>query len=179
MSHTSSTNWRKALSNILKTRALLIFEKYGSLNPPAWAMLAKFQPVRGSYSYLLRLHRFGLLNRTRDQSGLLLYSLSDRGRKRLQWLMIPNGPSPIPKQPKPNERRQQVTKGSQMRSNESVDKRLLNVREAARYLGLQADTVYKKARLRELPSVKVGRALRFDVVALNRYVEQHTIETIE
>jgi excisionase family DNA binding protein len=66
-----------------------------------------------------------------------------------------------------------------MRSNESVDKRLLNVREAARYLGLQADTVYKKARLRELPSVKVGRALRFDVKALSRFVEQHTIETLE
>ena len=66
-----------------------------------------------------------------------------------------------------------------MRSNEIVGKRLLNVREAAQYLGLQADTVYKKARLRELPSVKVGRALRFDVVALGRYVEQHTIETLD
>ena len=66
-----------------------------------------------------------------------------------------------------------------MLSNGDVGKRLLNVREAARYLGLQADTVYKKARLRELPSVKVGRALRFDVVALDRYVEQQTIETIE
>ena len=68
---------------------------------------------------------------------------------------------------------------SQMRSNEIVGKRLLNVQEAAEYLGLQVDTVYKKSRLRELPSVKVGRALRFDVVALNRYVEQHTIETID
>ncbi len=60
-----------------------------------------------------------------------------------------------------------------------VNKRLLNVREAARYLGLDEDTVYRKARLRELPSVKVGRALRFDVVALGRYIEQHTIETID
>jgi hypothetical protein len=33
-------------------------------------------------------------------------------------------------------------------------------------LGLQVETIYKKARLRELPSVKVGRALRFEVVAL-------------
>lgn len=70
-----------------------------------------------------------------------------------------------------------MTPKSQMRSNESVGKRLLNVREAAQYLGLQADTVYKKARLRELPSVKVGRALRFDVVALNNYVERHAFET--
>ncbi len=63
--------------------------------------------------------------------------------------------------------------------NGSVGKRLLDVRDTAVYLGLQVDTVYKKARLRELPSVKVGRALRFDLVALDRYVEQHTIENLE
>lgn len=63
--------------------------------------------------------------------------------------------------------------------NREIGKRLLNVREAAQFLGLQVDTVYNKARLRELPSVKVGRALRFDVRALERFVEQHTIETID
>jgi excisionase family DNA binding protein len=63
--------------------------------------------------------------------------------------------------------------------NGLIGRRLLNVREAAQYLGLQADTVYKKARLRELPCVKVGRALRFDLQALERFVEQHTIETID
>ena len=66
-----------------------------------------------------------------------------------------------------------------MVSNELVGKRLLNVEEAARYLGLEVDTVYKKARLRELPSVKVGRALRFDVKALDRYIEQHAVKTLE
>ena len=64
-------------------------------------------------------------------------------------------------------------------SNGFIGRRLLNVREAARYLGLEVDTVYKKSRLREVPCVKVGRALRFDVVALERYIEQHTIETID
>jgi excisionase family DNA binding protein len=68
---------------------------------------------------------------------------------------------------------------SRMLSNGGIGKRLLTVVEAAGYLGLQVDTVYKKARLRELPSVKVGRALRFDVKALERFVEQHTIETID
>ena len=72
-----------------------------------------------------------------------------------------------------------MTAGRQVVSNEGVGKRLLNVEEAARYLGLQIDTLYKKARLRELPSVKVGRALRFDVKALERYVEKRTIETID
>lgn len=66
-----------------------------------------------------------------------------------------------------------------MVSNGGIGRRLLCVAEAAAYLGLQVDTVYKKARLRELPSVKVGRALRFDVRALERFVEQHTIETID
>jgi excisionase family DNA binding protein len=60
-----------------------------------------------------------------------------------------------------------------------IGRRLLNVREAAQYLGLEVDTVYKKARLREVPCVKVGRALRFDVKALERFIEQHTIETID
>ena len=74
--------------------------------------------------------------------------------------------------------RTQMHSRAQMRSNEIVGKRLLNVQEAAEYLGLEIDTVYKKSRLRELPSVKVGRALRFDVVALQRFIEEHTIETI-
>ena len=64
-------------------------------------------------------------------------------------------------------------------SNGFIGRRLLNVRETAQYLGLEVDTVYKKARLRELPCVKVGRALRFDLKALERFVEQHTIETID
>lgn len=62
---------------------------------------------------------------------------------------------------------------SQMRSNGAVGKRLLNVREAAQYLGLEVDTVYKKSRLRELPSIKVGRALRFDIRALDLMIERN------
>jgi len=72
-----------------------------------------------------------------------------------------------------------MARETEMRLNETVGKRLLNAREAAQYLGLEVDTIYKKARLRELPSVKVGRALRFDVEALGRFIEQHTIETLD
>ena len=64
-------------------------------------------------------------------------------------------------------------------SNETVGRRLINVEEAAQYLGIEVVTVYKKARLREIPSVKIGRALRFDVKALNRYIEQNTIEAVD
>jgi len=72
-----------------------------------------------------------------------------------------------------------MTQGAPLGSNGGVGKRLLSPKEAAAYLGLKVNTVYKKARLRELPSVKVGRSLRFDVVALDRYVEQHTIPSLE
>lgn len=69
-------------------------------------------------------------------------------------------------------------KSPEMVSNGNIGRRLLNVREAAQYLDLEVDTIYKKSRLREVPCVKVGRALKFDVEALDRYIEQHTIETI-
>ena len=72
-----------------------------------------------------------------------------------------------------------MTKNMSSGSNNGVGKRLLNVREAALYLGLDVDTVYKKSRWRELPSVKVGRALRFDLQALEAYIEQHTIKNID
>jgi hypothetical protein len=72
--------------NLLKIRALGIFENRGWLSPPAWAILASFYPVRAAYSYLKRLHRWKLLDRTLDRRGLLLYRLSRRGVDRLHWL---------------------------------------------------------------------------------------------
>jgi hypothetical protein len=80
--------------NFLKKRTLEIFLAQGSLRPRHWARMAKFDPVRASYTYLKRLHRFGLLIRSRDDSGRLLYSLSQRGQERLKSLSIPNGPNP-------------------------------------------------------------------------------------
>ena len=72
--------------NQLKIRALTVFENRGWLSPPAWAVLASFYPVRASYSYLRRLHRWKLLDRMLDRRGLLLYRLSLRGVDRLDWL---------------------------------------------------------------------------------------------
>ena len=64
-------------------------------------------------------------------------------------------------------------------SNGSIGRRLLNVGEAARYLGLSVDALHKWVQLRAIPHVKAGRALRFDLVALNRYIDEHTIGTID
>jgi hypothetical protein len=78
--------------NTLKRRALEVFARHGKLNPAAWAVLAPMYPIRSAYTYLLRLHKFGLLNRERDEKGLLIYAISERGRQRLKWLSIPNRP---------------------------------------------------------------------------------------
>lgn len=72
--------------NSLKRRALEAFDDRGWLSPPAWAVLTGFYPVRASYSYLKRLQRWRLIERTLDRRGLLLYRLTTRGAKRLDWL---------------------------------------------------------------------------------------------
>ena len=64
-------------------------------------------------------------------------------------------------------------------SNGTIGRRLLNVEEAAQYLGLSVDTLHKWVQLRAVPHVKAGRALRFDLAALNRHTDEHTIGTID
>jgi excisionase family DNA binding protein len=64
-------------------------------------------------------------------------------------------------------------------SNGGIGRRLLKVEDAAEYLGLSVDTLHKWVQERAIPHVKAGRALRFDLVALNRYIDEHTIRTIE
>jgi hypothetical protein len=72
--------------NARKRQTLEILENRGWLSPPAWAVLAGVYPTRAAYSYLLRLHRWGLLERRRDARGLILYRLSAKGAHRLAWL---------------------------------------------------------------------------------------------
>jgi excisionase family DNA binding protein len=71
---------------VSKHCTLEIFERCGWLNPVAWALLASDQPARAAYSYLLHLHRLGLLLRRHNTNGLLLYGLSKQGSRRLGWL---------------------------------------------------------------------------------------------
>jgi hypothetical protein len=82
----SKTRLTRMQFNERKRQALSIFARRGWLNPPAWAMLAGFRPVRAAYTYLLRLHRWGLLERGNNLRGLVIYRLTARGRSRLKWL---------------------------------------------------------------------------------------------
>jgi excisionase family DNA binding protein len=49
--------------------------------------------------------------------------------------------------------------------------RLLNVREAAKFLGTTPGSLYSMVWRREVPFVKIGRSLRFDVRDLDALIE--------
>jgi excisionase family DNA binding protein len=49
--------------------------------------------------------------------------------------------------------------------------RLLNVKDAARYLGTTPASLYTKIWRRELPYIKLGRSVRFDIADLNSLIE--------
>jgi excisionase family DNA binding protein len=57
--------------------------------------------------------------------------------------------------------------------------RLLNVREAARYLGTTPKTLYTMAWRREIVFVKIGRSLRFDVRDLEHMIEEKKVRPDE
>lgn len=54
-----------------------------------------------------------------------------------------------------------------------MELRLLTVRDAARYLAVSVSTLYGWVWQRRIPFVKIGRALRFDVRDLERFVEEN------
>jgi excisionase family DNA binding protein len=54
--------------------------------------------------------------------------------------------------------------------------RLLTVRQAAEYLGTTPSTLYSKIWRREVPFIKWGRSVRFDLVDLNELIEQSKVK---
>jgi excisionase family DNA binding protein len=57
--------------------------------------------------------------------------------------------------------------------------RLLDVRQAARYLGTTPKTLYTMAWRRDIVFVKIGRSLRFDLQDLERLVEKSKVRPRE
>jgi excisionase family DNA binding protein len=52
-----------------------------------------------------------------------------------------------------------------------TDRRLVTVNVAAQYLSVSVSTLYGWVYQRRIPFVKVGRALRFDIVDLDNFIE--------
>jgi excisionase family DNA binding protein len=51
--------------------------------------------------------------------------------------------------------------------------RLITVQAAAEYLSVSVSTLYGWVYQRRIPFVKVGRALRFDLGDLDRFIEEN------
>jgi excisionase family DNA binding protein len=54
--------------------------------------------------------------------------------------------------------------------------RLLTVGQAAEYLGTTAASLYSKIWRREIPFVKLGRSVRFDIRELDRLIEEAKVK---
>ncbi len=77
-----------ALQTMTKREVLSIFDHTGGFLTPD-QVRTKLQPPpdrRSVYSYLLRLHRQGLLMRNQTRRGTLAYRLTERGQARLEYL---------------------------------------------------------------------------------------------
>jgi excisionase family DNA binding protein len=58
-----------------------------------------------------------------------------------------------------------------------MEKRMLDIREAAEYLGMSESALYKKVWKRQVPFViKIGRALRFDKVRMDEWIEDNFLK---
>ena len=62
-----------------------------------------------------------------------------------------------------------------MSTSESLQYRLLNIKEAAAYIGLSVHTLYTMVSQRRIPFIKVGRLVKFDVGLLDAWIKQHTV----
>lgn len=54
-------------------------------------------------------------------------------------------------------------------------RRLLNTKEAAEYLGMTEAAIYQRRHRKQIPVVCFGRSLRFDVRALDEWIEEHKV----
>jgi excisionase family DNA binding protein len=58
-----------------------------------------------------------------------------------------------------------------------MEKRLLDIKEAAEYLGMTESALYKKVWKRQVPfAVKIGRTLRFDKVRMDEWIEDNFLK---
>jgi excisionase family DNA binding protein len=60
-----------------------------------------------------------------------------------------------------------------------MPRRLLTAAEAAEYLGLSEQSVRQRAYRRQLPFVRVGRNLRFDLRQLDQYIDENTVDEVD
>jgi len=60
-----------------------------------------------------------------------------------------------------------------------MEKRFLNVHEAAQYLGVTGGTLYAWVCYRRIPYVKIGRLVKFDLKQLDAWTQKNSVDVLE
>ena len=58
---------------------------------------------------------------------------------------------------------------------EGFERRLLTIKQAAEYMAISVASLYSKVYRREIPFVKIGRSVRFDVRALDEFINRKRV----
>jgi excisionase family DNA binding protein len=59
--------------------------------------------------------------------------------------------------------------------SEKITRRLYSIREIAAYTGLSVHTLYTMTSQRRIPFVKTGRLVKFDLKAIDAWIERHSV----
>jgi len=63
-------------------------------------------------------------------------------------------------------------------STEAITRRLFTISEVAQYTGLSVDTLYTMVSQRRIPYVKAGRLVKFDLKAIDTWIERHSVKPL-
>ena len=59
-----------------------------------------------------------------------------------------------------------------------MEKRLLNIKEVSEYLGISQKGLYNMIYRREIPFIKIGGRVRFDIIDLDKWIERQKIKSV-
>ncbi len=62
------------------------------------------------------------------------------------------------------------------KAESSIKTRLIDVGGLAEYVGLSTHTIYTMVSQRRIPYVKVGRLTKFDLQAIDAWINQHSVK---
>ena len=68
---------------------------------------------------------------------------------------------------------------SEKKRGNGMEKRLLSVDEAAQLLGVSQSFLYKLAESKAIPHLRLGRALRFDVVQIDVWLKRQSVDEVD
>lgn len=66
-----------------------------------------------------------------------------------------------------------------MKESEPIKRRLFSIREVAAYTRLSVHTLYTMVSPRRIPYVKAGRPTKFDLEAINAWIDKNSVKPLE